>query len=142
MRKLQLIKYAVGSRYFRLLLISIVLPTLLLGACLYYLIFMVLAEDLGIPEAIAAHLLPVIHKINGLLLFGLPLIILLIAGWGLIIFTGLVGPINRVKKELDGIIKGDYSERIKIRKGDDLKPIADGINTLLDKIETMQKAGR
>ena len=139
MRKLQLIKYAVESRYFRLLLISITLPTLLLGACLYYFIFMVLAENLGIPETIAAHLLPVIHKINGLLLFGLPLIILLITGWGLIIFTGLVGPIDRVKKELDGIIKGDYSERIKIRKGDDLKPVADGINTLLEKIQELQK---
>jgi len=139
MRKLQLVKYAVESRYFRLLLISIILPTLLLGACLYYFIFMVLAENLGIPETIAEHLLPVIHQINGLLLFGLPLIILLITGWGLIIFTRLVGPIDRVKKELDRIIKGNYSERIKIRKGDDLKPVVDGINKLLDRIEAKQK---
>jgi HAMP domain-containing protein len=36
--------------------------------------------------------------------------------------------------------KGDYRHRIHLRKADDIKPLADAINRLLDKIEGKHKA--
>lgn len=142
MRRTNFIRYVLQSRYLRLLLVSIILPALFVASCLYYLIFTILAEDLGIPEAIAAHLLPVVHKIDGILLFGLPLIIIILAIWGFIVSGRLVGPIARMEKELKEISEGNYSERIRIRKGDDLRPIAEGINALLDRLEELQKNRR
>lgn len=141
MRKIHLIQYAVKHQYFRLLILSMVLPALLVGGCLYYLILMLLAENLGIPESIFGHLVPVVRQINHILLFGLPAMIVALIGWGVVLTTKMIGPIARVEKELIKIAKGDYSGRLKIRSGDILKPIADEINILLDKVEELQKGG-
>jgi methyl-accepting chemotaxis protein len=40
-----------------------------------------------------------------------------------------------LEKDLQDIAKGKFSLRIKFRKKDELKSIADGINKILDEIE-------
>jgi len=113
-----------------------VLPALFVGSCLYYVIFTILALSLGIPDAIAAHLLPVMHQVDMMLLIGLPIIILFLAVWGFILANRLVGPIARIDREIEGIIaEKNFSKRIKVREKDDLKLIVDKINILLDQIE-------
>jgi len=136
MRKVHVMKYALRIRYFRILLIALVLPALFVGSCLYYVIFTILALSLGIPDAIAAHLLPVMHQVDMMLLIGLPIIILFLAVWGFILANRLVGPIARIDREIEGIIaEKNFSKRIKVREKDDLKLIVDKINILLDQIE-------
>jgi signal transduction histidine kinase len=136
MRRINFIGYILRFRYLRLLLLSMLLPMLFVGFCLYYLIFNILAEQLGIPEVIAAHLLPVIHKINSILLIGLPPILLLLVIWGFILSSRLAGPISRIERELEEIIaKSNYSKRLKVRDKDDLKKIVDHINALLENLE-------
>ncbi|PIU41236.1 MAG: hypothetical protein COS99_06430 [Candidatus Omnitrophica bacterium CG07_land_8_20_14_0_80_42_15] len=139
MRRIRLIGGVLHLRYLSLLLISTLLPAVFVGACLYYLMFTILAEDLGIPEVIAKHLFPVMNKINIILVAGfIPMVIILIM-WGFALSSRLAGPIARVEREVAQIVKGEYSKRIKVRKKDDLKSIADGINILLDKIQELQK---
>lgn len=131
--------FSMGSklqrRYLRLIILSLMLPTFIIGGCLYYLIFSLLAQQIAIPEFIAYTLFPVIKKINTILIFGLPVIFLILLGAGMLISHRLTGPIERLKKEMDDIIKGDYSKRILLRKDDDLKPVADSINKLLEKLK-------
>ena len=124
------------QRYLRLVILSLMLPTFIIGGCLYYLIFSLLAQEIAIPEFIAYTLLPALGKINTILIFSLPVVFLILLGAGIIISHRLAGPIERLKKELEGIVKGDYSRRIKLRKNDDLKPVAEGINKLLDKVNS------
>jgi len=133
-------KYFTGSRiqlhYLALLMVSIIIPLVFSTACLYYLIFKIMAEQLGIPEYIALNLFPVIHKINMLLLIGVPPLFLILVLWGMVLSHRFAGPIERLQKELKRIAHSrDYKIRIRVRKGDDIKPIADGINELLDSIE-------
>lgn len=133
-------KFLTGSpiqlKYLYLLMASMVIPLLFVGGCLYYLIFNIMAEQLGIPESIAYNLFPVIKKINMILALGLPPIFLILILWGIIISHRFAGPLERLEKEIDKLSKSDdYSMRIKVRKYDDIKPIEEAINKLLNKIE-------
>ena len=132
--------YLTGShiqlRYLTLLVISMLIPLVFVCACLYYLMFTLMAEQIGIPEYVASTLFPVINKINLILLVGIPPLFLLLILWGIVLSHRFAGPLERLEKELHKITdKGHYKHKIILRKGDDVKPIADAINRLLDKIE-------
>ncbi|MDD5428570.1 MAG: hypothetical protein PHI58_04965 [Candidatus Omnitrophica bacterium] len=133
-------KYLTGSRiqmhYLALLMISIIAPLVFSVACLYYLVFKIMAEQLGIPEYIALNLFPVIHKINMVLLIGMPPLFLILIVWGVVLSHRFAGPIERLEKELKRIAHSkDYKIRLRVRKGDDIKPVADAVNELLNSVE-------
>ena len=137
-------KYLTGSRiqlrYLGLLMVSMIVPLIFVGGCLYYLIFTLVAEQLGIPESIAYNLFPVVKKINEILVIGLPPLFLLLIWWGTILSHRIAGPLSRIEKELHKITHNhDFSHRIHLRKSDDVKPIADAINILLDSIHRKAK---
>lgn len=130
-----LTKASLQVRYLALIVIAMAVPLLLVGGCLYYLIFTITAEQIGIPEAIASNLMPVLQKINFMLFIGLPPIFLLLLLWGMALSHRFAGPLERLEKDIKKISEGDYSVRVRIRKDDDLKPIVDAINNLIDKLE-------
>jgi hypothetical protein len=130
----------VQLKYLTLLVVSMIVPLLFAIGCLYYLIFTVMAEQLGIPESIAYNLFPVVKKINAVLAIGLPPLFLLLIWWGTILSHRFAGPLQRLEKELHKVThSGDYSHRIHLRKGDDIKPLVDSINKLLDSIHKKEK---
>lgn len=122
-------------KYLVLIMASITVPLFVVGGCLYYLIFQIMAEQLGIPESIAYNLMPVLTKINFLLLVGIPPIIIIIFLIAIKLTHKLVGPIKRLEKDLTEVAEGNYDIRLKIRKDDDLRPFADAINKIIDKLE-------
>jgi methyl-accepting chemotaxis protein len=123
-------------RYLILLMISMLAPLIFVGGCLYYLIFTILAEQLGIPESIAYNLFPVIKKINLILAFGVPPLVLLLLGWGVLLSHRFVGPLERLEKEIDRVARsGDYTKRLRVRKKDDIRAVAEAVNRLLDRMK-------
>jgi len=128
-------KNPLQTKYLVLILISILLPLFIVGGCLYYLLFQIMADQLAIPESIAYNLFPVVERINFLLLVGIPPIVVLLFIWGVVLSHKLIGPLERLENDLRQISDGDYSIRISIRKDDDLRPIADVINRIIDKLE-------
>ncbi len=133
-------KYLTGSRiqmhYLGLLLVSMLIPMIFVGVCLYYLIFTLAAEQIGIPEYIAYTLFPVVNKINFILLMGVPALLIILVAWGIVLSHRFAGPLERLEGELKRISeKDDYRRRIMLRKRDDVRPLADAINKLLEKIE-------
>ena len=122
-------------RYLMLVIISMLVPTLIVGSCLYYFIFTIMAEQLGIPEAIAINLIPVLKKINFMLITGLIPLFLLLFLWGLILSHRFSGPLERVEKDLDKILEGDTSIRFKVREKDDIKGIVDKLNKLIERLK-------
>lgn len=139
-RKKLLANKRVQLKYLLLLIVSMAVPLLFAIGCLYYLIFTLIAEQLGIPESIAYNLLPVVKKINTILAIGLPPLFLLLIWWGIMLSHRFAGPLQRIEKELHKIThSGDYSHRIHLRKNDDVKLIADAINKLLDVIHRKSK---
>ena len=137
-------KYLTGSHiqmaYLRLLMISIIVPLVFVAVCLYYLMFKLMAAQIGIPEYIAYHLTPVLQKINIILLVGSPILLGVLLVLGIVVSHRFAGPLERLEAELKKMTdKGDYKHRIHLRKNDDVRPLADAINKLLDKLEAKHK---
>ena len=137
-------KYLTGShiqmKYLGLLMLSMIVPLVFVGGCLYYIIFSIMAEQIGIPEYVAQHMLPVISKVNMILLVGIPPLFALLMLWGIVLSHRFAGPIERLEKEMKKVTEEEnYSHRIRVRRHDDMKPIVDTINGLFGKLEGRKK---
>ncbi|MFH0840055.1 MAG: hypothetical protein V1883_03460 [Candidatus Omnitrophota bacterium] len=103
---------------------------------MYYLIFYLLAKQIGIPEAVSEQLSPVVAKLNIFLLVSIPILFVMLISVGIFLSRKLAGPIERLERELETIIAGNLmSRRLKLRKDDELKPMVDSVNLLLERIE-------
>ncbi len=127
-----------ANKIHREIFLAIFLPVFLTAAivsvAIYYLIFGITAEQVAIPEAIAYNLIPASEKVTVILLFSALPIILAILIFAYKVSHKIVGPFDRIVRELDERIKGENRNHITVRKGDKFKPLVDNINKLLDKI--------
>ena len=112
-----------------------IIPTVFVGGCLYYLIFTVFAEQIALPDVIARDLLPVIESINLTLAIGLPIVFVVLFGWAVILSYRFVAPLERLEEDIARIDEGDYSVRLQMSKDHDLAPITDVINDLVAQLE-------
>lgn len=134
-RKKWWVKHPVQARFMTLVLAAMLVPLLVVGGGLYYLVFYLLAKQMAFPEAIASNLVPVLRSVNLWILFTLPI---LLAGiwWVAIVMTHrFAGPIERLERELDHAIAGRGHMKIRMRREDALKGIAERINLLLVKLK-------
>lgn len=123
-------KHPIQAKYLLLVLVAMLSPILLIGFCFYTLVFDLLARQLVFPEAIYANLMPVIERVNNLLILTLPVLTLVILWCALVISHRFAGPIERLERDLDLILAGDTHHKVRLRKSDDLKGVADRINAL------------
>ena len=138
-KKKKFLNKALQSRYMLILVASMVVPTLIVGACLYYLIFSVMADQLSLPDVIARDLYPVIDQINLVLVVGLPVVFVVLISWAVVLSFRFVGPLERLEEDIRRIDEGDYSVRLQINSDHDLSPIGDVINDLVGKLEQKEK---
>ena len=127
------------SSYLFVLVLSMVIPTVVVGGCLYYFIFTVMAEQIILPDVIARDLLPIIERINYTLLVGLPGVFVLLLSWAVFLSFKFVRPLERLEEDIKRIDEGDYTVRLQINKDHDLKPIADVINDLVKQLDSKRK---
>lgn len=116
-----------------LIFVSAVVPALVVGMCMYYMIFSLAALQMAIPELIAYNLMPVFHKVNLVIAVALPVVLLLIWLAALELSHRIVGPVFRMERELDERITGAKSGPIQLRKDDEFKGLAEKINKLICK---------
>lgn len=135
MRLKYILKSPVQLRFLALILLAILVPLFAVGGCLYYLVFQIMAEQLAMPESIAQNLIPVLHKINFFLALGLPPVVILIFVLAIFLTHRLAGPLDRLERNLKRISEGDYSVRLRLRKKDDLKRIADMMDKIVERLE-------
>ena len=123
-------RHPIQAKYLLLVLVAMLAPILLIGFCFYTLVFDLMARQLVFPEAIFANLVPVVERINGLLALTLPALALVILWCALVLSHRFAGPIERIENDLDRILAGEKHHRVRLRKNDDMKGIADRINAL------------
>ena len=128
------IRHPIQAKYLLTVLFAMLAPILLIGFCFYNLVFNLLARQMVFPEAIMANLVPVIERVNSLLIVLLPILILTMSCIALAMSHRFAGPIERLEAELDHILVGEY-RKIHLRKNDDLIGIAARINTLVDRLK-------
>jgi len=130
-RKRRFVGSSLQNKTLKLIFFAALVPAAIVAACLYYLIFNMLAQQLGIPEAIAYHLFPVARKIDLVILISLPVTLFIIWIMALELSHNIAGPIERLENELEEIISKRKKGPIKLRKKDELKSIVEKINKLI-----------
>lgn len=113
---------------------SAMIPAVMVTICLYYLIFNLLAQQMVIPEAIAYNLIPVAKKVTIIIFIALPVTLFIIWVMAVEMSHRIAGPLFRLDRELDKRISGEDRGIIVVRRKDELQPLVDKINQLLDKI--------
>ena len=138
-RKKYFIKGDIQGRYLFMIIISAIIPAFVIAGCLYYLMAELMAQELAFPDAIYAHLVPVLKKIGYIMLIALPIIFALIFLWGVVLSHRFAGPIYRLEEDLTKVVNGDPSIRVKFRKRDRLDNLALLLNKLLDEFERCKR---
>lgn len=113
----------------------VIVPLVILLASLYYLIYYAVFTQMLIPEAVAVTLIPAMRKVDLAMAITMPIMLYIIIRAALVYSNRIIGPIPRLERELDKIISGDYSIRIKTRDNDELKSFVSKINLLLEKVD-------
>ena len=131
MRAKWFMKHPIQAKYLLIVILAMLAPTLVIGFCLYHLLFYLLARQIAFPEAIIANLVPVLDRVNTLLAMTLPVIAVTILFFAVVISHRFAGPIERLERDLDRILEGDYQHKIYMRKKDDLRGVATRINALV-----------
>lgn len=133
MRTRWITRHPLQAKYLFIVLLAILLPTILFGVCFYRVVFNLLAEQMAFPEAITANLIPVIRQVKILIFVFLPIIFVVILLLAIAVSHELVGPIQRLEKDLDRILAGNKKHRTRLRETDDLANVSSKINKILDK---------
>jgi hypothetical protein len=120
---------------FLIVFLSSVLPATIVAIVLYYLIFGITADQLAIPEIIAYNVLPAARRVITILLFAAPASILILLFIAYKITHKIVGPFDRIVRELGQNIKGERHGPIILRKSDKFQILVEKINKLIKLLE-------
>jgi hypothetical protein len=132
-RRKQLFANKLHRDTFVMILLSSVLPLFLVTIALYYLVFQITAEEVAIPEVIAYTLIPAARKVIMILLLSTPAIIITLMVIAHRLTHSLLGPFDRIVRELDDRLKNNKKDPITLRKGDKFVPLVERINKLLQR---------
>ena len=128
-------RHPIQAKYLLLVLVAMLAPIVLIGFCFYTLVFELMARQLVFPEAIYGNLVPVVERVNNLLILTLPVLVFAILWCALIISHRFGGPIERIENDLDRILAGETQHKIRLRKNDDLRGVATRINALAGRLK-------
>lgn len=122
------------KQIFFIVLIAALVPTIVVTIGLYYLIFGVISLQLVIPEVIAYNIIPAAKKVIVILSITEPIIVAVILFFAHKATHAIIGPFDRLVKELDECIEEKKEGHIVIRKNDKFWLLVQKINKLLDKL--------
>ena len=120
---------------FVLVSLAAIVPMVITAAALFYLIFYITAQEIGIPEAIVYTLLPAARRVMFILLVLTPICVGVILAFAHRITHRIVGPFGRIVRELGERIEGTRQGPIILRKDSKFQPLVDKINLLLEKLK-------
>ena len=133
-RRTVFVQHSLQWSYLKTVALAMFIPTFLVTACLYYLIWQTVAYELAIPELIVHALFPAFHRVNQIILIGMPIVCTLIFLFAIRTSHQLAGPIYRIEKELEHMSQAnDFSKPLCIRPKDQFHPLVSKINRALRK---------
>ncbi len=118
---------------FLTIFLAALVPAGVTALSIYFLIFNFVAEQMAFPDQIAYTLLPAAQKVLNVLLILMPFSIFVILWFAHKVAHAMVGPFDRLVRELDEHLQGSRQGYIILRKNDKFRPLVDKINLLLDK---------
>ncbi|MDD5439496.1 MAG: HAMP domain-containing protein [Candidatus Omnitrophica bacterium] len=142
MPKFRRYQYFVDKK-FQLKFVGLILGFMVLVAffsalTIYYNIWMVLGEKLAsvYPQG---RLQAILQHATYVLLVRIALISPIVAVCAVFVSHRIAGPILRIKRDLESVVAGNYSVRLRLRRTDELKDVAEAMNKVLDVLESKCK---
>ena len=134
-RKHYFIAPAFQLRYIRTVLLIVFGVGVLSAYTVYYQSMILFGEKLAnvYPQG---RLVSIVKSINMQILLSLLLITPLMVLIGMFLSHRIAGPIYRMEKFLTGVSQGDLTTHLTLRPKDELKPLAEGINTVVDSLRS------
>ncbi len=128
-------------RYIRVILSVMFGVGALAAYTVYYQTMILFGEKLSnvYPQG---RLVAIVKSINIQILFSLLLITPLLIVIGIFLSHRIAGPIYRMERFLGALSKGDLVNRVTLRKKDELKSLADGLNMVIDSLRDRVNAER
>lgn len=129
-RRRYIIKKALQFRYIGIIFVLALLASIVTGYTVFATGWTILGEKLAnvYPQG---RLIYIFRTVNLILIRNLLLISPLIFIMGLLFSHKIAGPVYRIEKTIDEIAKGNLALKIKLRKGDELRDLADIINIMI-----------
>ncbi len=120
----------------KLFALASIVPVIIVALCFYYYLLTTVgsAESLS-SDSLTLNMVSVAKQVLTLLIIAMPICILTILFFTRKATHVIIGPFDRIVKEIDRTIDGQRKGPIHLRKGDKFKPLVDRINILLEKSE-------
>lgn len=130
-RKKYFIKKSFQLKYAMMMIISLIIAVAVLVWSVYAEVghMIVQTGDPGYME--------IMYAFNSLLIKQIPLLMLFVILMGIFISHEIAGPICHLEKSAQRVKDGDLTERIALRKGDELKEIGIAFNTITEGISKL-----
>lgn len=135
-------KYFVAKK-FQLRYIALILAFMLMGAIvtgytIYYNSWVLLGEKLAnvYPQG---RLMAIFRSVNIRVAVSLVAVSILCVIISVFASHKIAGPVYRLITFLDSVTAGNYSQRVRLRKGDELKDLAAAVNRLVEKLDKEKK---
>ncbi|MFC1632250.1 hypothetical protein ACFL1I_06470 [Candidatus Omnitrophota bacterium] len=130
----QIFSNTMHRELFLLFFSACVIPALIAVIAIVYLIFDIMAEQLMFPEAVTYNIGPVVQKVLMVFMVAVPLSIVLMLIFALNITHKIVGPFDRIVRELSDYADGKKKDQIRIREGDKFFPLVNKVNILIERL--------
>lgn len=140
-RKQYLVAKKFQLKYIGLILLLVFLTGILCSYVVYYTSMLLLGDKLAnvYPQG---RLISIVNMVNSRILLSLLLVTPLVVVIGIYASHRIAGPIYRIEKFLNDMASGELSERLTLRRNDELVSLADGINRVGESLKVTIKQGR
>lgn len=137
-RRRYMIARAFQLKFAGMILVFMFCVTLFTAFTIYYNVWVLLGGKLAnvYPQG---RLVAILKSANISLFYRMFFLSPLVFILAIVLSHRIAGPIYRMKRDLDEIAAGNYSKRLRLRKTDELKDVAESINNLIDILEEKKK---
>ena len=138
MRKRRITKTRAQFQLLKLILLAILLPTVLLIACFYLFLSLLISNGILVTDFDYAVLGPQLFGILMVLFAGFLIISAGLIAWTLIVSNRLCGPLYRLENEMTKFVDGDRNVTVRFRGSDELDYLAHLLNVLIDRVRELE----
>lgn len=87
------------------------------------------------PEVGEAQYLSMLYALNKVIMVQLGVSMVLVAAVAILFSHLVAGPAYHLKRVMDSVRNGDLSQRVRLRKWDELKDVAESFNAMMDSLQ-------
>ena len=134
-RSRYLIKLGLQMRYMGVILMALMLVSMIVGWTIYYTIW----QQISDPGLTNEQLIDIFMRGNEILMWKMVVAIIFICFVSIFVSHKIAGPVYRFEQSAKIIANGDFSYRIRLRKGDELHELAQAFNGMTESLESIVK---